>query len=73
MKDNRYTKPKKTEANAPTYHAYTVREAKVEGQKGFWTRIGAFFAHEDGEGGTLLLEALPIDGRIVLRTPKSDE
>ncbi|MGX5845158.1 hypothetical protein ACWGTI_31320 [Mesorhizobium sp. ArgA1] len=73
MKDNRYTKPKKTEANGPTYHAYTVREAKAEGQKGFWTRIGAFFAHEDGEGGTLLLEALPIDGRIVLRTPKTDE
>ncbi|MER9387795.1 hypothetical protein [Mesorhizobium sp. M0435] len=46
---------KKTEAKTPTYHAYTVRDAKEEGQKGFWTRIGAFFAHGDGEGGTLLL------------------
>ncbi|MGX5805302.1 hypothetical protein ACWGS9_29310 [Bradyrhizobium sp. Arg314] len=73
MKDHNNTKAKKTEAKTPTYHAYTVRDAKVEGQKGFWTRIGAFFAHEDGEGGTLLLEALPLDGRVVLRAPKVED
>jgi len=73
MKDNRNTKSSKTEAKSPTYHAYTVRDAKAEGQKAFWTRIGAFFAHDDGEGGTLILEALPLDGRIVLRAPKNDE
>ncbi|CDX21387.1 conserved hypothetical protein [Mesorhizobium plurifarium] len=73
MKDNQNTKAGKTEAKSPTYHAYTVRDAKAEGQKAFWTRIGAFFAHDDGEGGTLILEALPLDGRIVLRAPKNDE
>ncbi len=73
MKDNRNTKARKTEAKSPAYHAFTVREAKAEGQKPFWTRIGAFFAHDDGEGGTLVLEALPLDGRIILRTPKTDE
>ncbi|TPI54196.1 hypothetical protein FJ420_30680 [Mesorhizobium sp. B3-1-3] len=62
----------KTEPKGPIYHAYTVREAK-EGQKAFWTRIGSFFAHDDGEGGTLVLDALPLDGRIVLRAPKNDE
>jgi hypothetical protein len=56
----------------PTLFAYSVRDAKGEGQKGFWTRIGSFFEHEDGEGGTLLLDALPIDGRIVLRAPKAE-
>ncbi len=71
MKTNRNTKTK-AEPKSPSYLAYTVRDGK-EGQKGFWTRIGAFFAHEDGEGGTLLLEALPIDGRVVLRAPKSDD
>lgn len=69
---NRRNSETKPEPKSPLYHAYTVRDAK-EGQKGFWTRIGAFFAHDDGEGGTLLLEALPIDGRVVLRAPKSDE
>lgn len=39
---------------------------KGEGQKGSWTKVGAFFAHQDGGGGTLLLEAPPLDGRIVL-------
>ncbi|WP_280110266.1 hypothetical protein [Mesorhizobium sp. STM 4661] len=32
-----------------------------------------FFAHEDGEGGTLLLEALPLDGPVVLRAPKGED
>ncbi|BCH05665.1 hypothetical protein MesoLj131b_76640 (plasmid) [Mesorhizobium sp. 131-2-5] len=73
MKDQYNTKTKKTEAKTPMYLAYTVRDAKEQGQKGFWTRIGAFFAHEDGEGGTLLLEALPLDGRVVLRAPKVDD
>lgn len=71
MKNTRNPKAK-AESKGPSYLAYTVRDGK-EGQKGFWTRIGAFFAHEDGEGGTLLLEALPIDGRVVLRAPKSDD
>ncbi|TIX70594.1 MAG: hypothetical protein E5V30_13315 [Mesorhizobium sp.] len=62
----------KSEPKMPIYHAYTVRDGK-EGQKAFWTRIGSFFAHDDGEGGTLLLDALPLDGRIVLRAPKADE
>lgn len=59
--------------NAPKYHAYHVVEAKEDGQKSRWTRIGAVFAHEDGEGCTLRLDSLPIafDGRIVLRTPKA--
>lgn len=71
MKDTRNTKAKKPEPKTPTHYAYTVRDAKAEGQKAFWTRIGAFFAHDDGEGGTLVLEALPLDGRIVLRAPKN--
>ena len=64
--------PQKSETKGPSLHAYTVRDGKGENQKGYWTRIGSFFEHEDGEGGTLLLDALPIDGRIVLRTPKAE-
>ena len=35
--------------------------------------LGVAFAHEDGQGFNLLLQALPIDGKLVLRTYKDDE
>ncbi|MBI1386737.1 MAG: hypothetical protein GC150_17680 [Rhizobiales bacterium] len=62
----------------PDFVAYTVRDRGVDrnGEKRdpFWLRIGAAFAHERGEGFNIVLDALPIDGRIVLRKPKeSDE
>ena len=66
------TNPK--EARNPRYHAYHVTEATKHGQKVRWSRIGAFFEHVDAQGGTLILDSLPIafDGRIVLRVPKSE-
>jgi hypothetical protein len=35
--------------------------------------IGAAFPHEDGKGYNIILQALPIDGRVVLRAPKDDD
>jgi hypothetical protein len=55
----------------PNYRAYTV--VKREGQDDFWLAIGAAFMHQDGDGYNIVLQALPIDGKIVLRVPKSDE
>ena len=52
----------------PTYQAYTV--VKREGQDDFWLNIGAGFEHQDGKGINILLQALPIDGKVVLRPPK---
>jgi len=62
------------EGSRLTYQAYTVIDGNRKGQKGRWHRIGAFFAHEDGDGGTLVLDSLPIqfDGRIVMRAPKAE-
>ncbi len=54
----------------PNYTAYTV--VKREGQDDFWLNIGAAFMHQDGEGFNVVLQALPINGKIVLRPPKSD-
>ena len=54
----------------PSYTAYTVH--KREGQDDFWVAIGAAFMHQDGDGFNVVLQALPIDGRIVLRLPKQD-
>ena len=61
-----------TNSNTPAFHAFTVRE-RENGKKAIWTRIGAAWAHKDGEGVTLELEALPLnfDGRLVLLPPKS--
>jgi hypothetical protein len=48
----------------PNYRAYTV--IKREGQDDFWLAIGAAFMHQDGDGYNIVLQALPIDGKIVL-------
>jgi hypothetical protein len=52
----------------PSYTAYTV--VKREGQDDYWLNIGAAFMHQDGDGYNVVLQALPINGKIVLRLPK---
>ncbi len=53
----------------PTYQAYTV--VKREGQDDYWLNIGAAFMHQDGDGYNVVLQALPLDGKIVLQLPKA--
>jgi hypothetical protein len=50
--------------NAPEFVAYHVRDGK---DKGFWTRIGVAFTHRDKNGYAILLDCVPLDGKIVLR------
>ena len=58
-------------SKAPALVVYTV---EGEGDKAHWTRIGAAWAHADGEGFNISLSALPLNGRLTLRSPnKSDE
>ena len=47
------------------HRAFTV--ITREGEDPFWLEIGASFDHKDGKGLTVALQALPLDGRIVLR------
>ena len=58
------TENQTTSGKAPTHIAYHVREGN---DKGYWTRIGAAWAHKDGKGFNLSLECLPVDGKISLR------
>ena len=59
------------ETTPPALIAWHVSE---RGEKKFWTRIGAAWEHEDGEGLTLQLDLFPAaGGRIVLRAPKQEE
>jgi hypothetical protein len=55
----------------PAYRAYTV--IKREGKDDYWLNLGVLFAHDDGEGFNLLLQAMPLDGKIVLRRYKENE
>lgn len=55
------------------YTAWTVTGQRNRNDKGYWTRIGAMFPHQDGEGFNLILDALPMDGRVVIRLPKPDD
>lgn len=59
----------KTNGREPLLLAYTVDES---GDDKHWTRVGRMFPHSDGKGFVVLLSALPLDKRIVIRewTPK---
>lgn len=60
-----------SEAARTSYKAYSV--TKREGDRDFWTDIGAAFAHRNGDGYSIVLNALPVDGRIVLRPLKTTQ
>jgi hypothetical protein len=49
----------------PSHVAYHVRDNK--GGKAFWTRIGSAWAHADGKGFNIQIDAAPLNGRIGLR------
>jgi hypothetical protein len=49
----------------PKYRVYTViRRGRNDP---FWLNIGVAYYHRDGQGLNILLQALPLDDRLVLR------
>lgn len=58
-------------SRTPSHIAYQVRDR--EGKKGIWTRIGSAWAHADGNGFNIQIEAVPLDGRISLRVPTDNK
>ena len=61
---------KRTSTSHPTHTAYIV---DGEGEATFWTKVGAAWTHEDGNGFNIALTALPLNGRLVIRTAKAGE
>ena len=53
----------------PSHHAFIVRNFRDDNgeEKSHRTQIGSAWTHKDGKGFDVLLQALPVDGRIVLR------
>lgn len=60
------------QAPAPKAPDFIAFHVQTRGEKTFWTRLGASWLHHDGNGMSVQLETLPIDGRIVLRAPRED-
>jgi hypothetical protein len=57
--------------NAPTHRAYSV--IKREGQDDYWLNLGLVFPHKDGSGFNVILQAFPLDGKIVCREIGDDD
>ena len=62
---------KQNQTMKPAFSVFTVEDR--QGQDPFWLKIGAAFEHKDGKGYNLVLQALPTDGRLVLREYKEPE
>lgn len=55
--------------NSPAFMLYRV---EGNGPEARWTKIGAAWPNRDGKGFNILCDAVPLQGRIVMRayTPK---
>ena len=53
------------QSRQPTHRAYSV--IRREGQDDYWLNIGLVFPHKAGSGFNLILQAFPLDGKIVVR------
>ena len=64
-----------TTSKRPTHTAFSVREYQKNGEKrkSDWSRVGCAWAHRDGEGFDIVLESLPVNGRVALRKSKPNE
>ena len=61
--------------NSPTHSVFLIKDLSNEGEekKGFWIKIGAAWEHKDGNGLNIVLDAMPVDGRLVLRKREEEE
>jgi hypothetical protein len=59
------------EPRQPSHRAYSV--IKRDGQDDYWLNLGLAFPHKDGGGLNIMLQAFPLDGKIVLREIADDE
>ena len=52
----------------PSHKVYTVRETgEGDEKKSWWTRLGSAWPHADGRGLNIVLDGVPVNGRLSLR------
>jgi hypothetical protein len=57
-------------AKLPSHRVYAVTK---NGNQRYWQAIGAVWPHEDGEGFSVKLDLVPLNGAdIVIRKPKTE-
>lgn len=66
-KSNKATQQEASNNRLPTHNAYVI---EGEGENAFWTKIGAAWQHQDGDGFNIAFSAVPLNGRVVLRARK---
>ena len=57
--------------NQPAFRVYSV--IPREGKDDYWLNIGLAFPHNDGKGFNVMVQALPLNAKLVLREPAADE
>ncbi len=58
----------------PTHKVFVVEErGEGDDADAFWTRVGSAWQHKDGKGYNVVLSALPVNGRLVLREFNDDD
>ena len=58
----------KQQPKRPSHIAYQVSDG--QDGKSYFNKVGAAFEHKDRQGYNVVLDAMPVDGRVSLRTPK---
>lgn len=58
--------------NDPVLIAYGAHHYRNKTRR-YWQRIGAAWPHETGAGLTVILDVLPLDGRIFLLEPDAQD
>ena len=72
MSDEHTKTQDKPALNKPFLLGYTVRPAG-DGDKSYWSKIAVARAHKDGQGFNVQMDAMPVDGKLVLRTVPEDQ
>ena len=57
--------------NQPAFRVYSV--IPREGKDDYWLNIGLAFPHNDGKGFNVMLQALPVNAKLVLREASDDD
>lgn len=57
--------------NQPAFRVYSV--IPREGKDDYWLNIGLAFPHGDGKGFNVMLQALPLNAKLVLREASEEE
>jgi len=57
----------KTTTHSPKAPDFLAWHITQKAEKSFWNKVGAAWKHRDGNGYTIQLDVVPINGRIVLR------